>query len=91
MIDIIRDHENDVLYVVPVGSDVRNIVNYAYNENILIRIDVVMQKVVGLTIEEFMEEFPEYKNLGKHHLMIKFGRLLGLINFAAECDKRSSK
>jgi len=79
-ISVNRDKENDVVYIIRTDVDLKNISNYSFNKNILIRVDAKTRKIEGLTIEAFSETFPELDDLDEYHLMESFDRTLGLMN-----------
>jgi len=85
-ISITRDSENDVLYVIRTDVNLKDISNYSFNSNILIRIDYKTKKIEGLTIENFSNVFPELQNLDEYHLMESFDRTLGLMNAPHSVD-----
>lgn len=75
-----RDTDNDVLYVIKTGIDKSKTINVIATADILLRLDPDTHRVVGLTIEDFSEIFPDIKDDSDYLLMEHFDNLIELLN-----------
>lgn len=75
-IDINRDLENDVLYVVRKGADRASTINVSMSADILVRLDRTTKEVVGVTIEDFSEVLPQLANQTDYQLGEEFDSIL---------------
>ena len=75
---IIKDKENDVLYVIKREFKGKTTVNTSMTPDITIRSDYETNKVVGFTIEEFSKVLPDFVNYEEYALMERFD---GIIDF----------
>ena len=66
-IDINRDLENDVLYVMRKDADRANTINVSMSADILVRLDRSTKEVVGVTIEDFGAVLPQLE-IGRAHV-----------------------
>jgi hypothetical protein len=79
--EIIRDQENDIIYVIRRNVAKEKTINVSITENITIRRDPAdPNKIVGLTIEEFSKVLPHLSNLQEYHLMEKFEAIIEFLN-----------
>ena len=79
-VDINRDEDNDILYVLRRGADPEQTVNVDINENVVLRADAKTNQVVGFIIDDFTLACPKWKNLSEYELMEKFDALIEGIN-----------
>ena len=79
-ISVNKDLENDVLYVMKKGFNKSRTINIGVNADVLLRLESVNRSVVGLTIENFSEVFPDLKTSADYLLMEHFDTLIELLN-----------
>ncbi len=77
---IIKDKENDVLYVIKREFKGKTTVNTSMTPDITIRSDYETNKVVGLTIEEFSKTMPPLASLEDYPLMERFEVIIDFLN-----------
>ncbi len=77
-----RDEENDVLYVIKRDFEKKNTVNISATSDIVIRLDPNTKKIVGLTIEEFSELFPDLADRKEYNLMEDFDTVIDFLNIS---------
>jgi len=75
-----RDVENDILYVIKRGYEKSRTRNILVNADVTLRIDIVNNQVVGLTIEDFSIVFPDFKDHPEYILMEHFEKIIELLN-----------
>lgn len=75
-IDVNRDLENDVLYVMRKGADRSSTINVSMSADILVRLDRATKEVVGVTIEDFSEVLPQLANQTDYQLGEEFDSIL---------------
>ncbi len=75
-IDINRDLENDVLYVMRKDADRANTINVSMSADILVRVDRSTKEVVGVTIEDFSEVLPQLASRTDYELKEEFYSIL---------------
>ncbi len=75
-IDINRDLENDVLYVMKKSGDRSNTMNLSMSADILVRVDRSTKEVVGVTIEDFSEVLPQLASRTDYELKEEFDSIL---------------
>jgi len=75
-IDITRDLENDVLYVMRKDADRSNTINISMSADILVRLDRSTKEVVGVTIEDFSAVLPRLAGRTDYELSEKFDSIL---------------
>ena len=87
-ININRDYENDILYVMKEGVDRKTTINIGATADVLLRLDPEEHKLVGLTIEDFSEIFPDLKDQTDYILMEHFDNLIELLNASHKAMSR---
>ena len=75
-IDINRDLENDVLYVMKKDADRSNTINLSMSADILVRLNRSTKEVVGVTIEDFSEVLPQLAGRTDYELKEEFDSIL---------------
>ena len=75
-IDITRDLENDVLYVMRKDAYRSNTINVSMSADILVRVDRSTKEVVGVTIEDFGAVLPQLAGRTDYELSEKFDSIL---------------
>ena len=75
-IDINRDLENDVLYVMRKDADRANTINVSMSADILVRLDRSTKEVVGITIEDFGVVLPQLAGRTDYELGEEFDSIL---------------
>jgi len=82
LVDINRDKENNILYVLRKNVDPNKTKNMEVNEDVVFRIDTQSGDIAGLIIENFSENFSKFKNLSDYELSEKFDLFLEMLNDA---------
>jgi len=78
--EIIRDLENDIIYIIKANVVREKTINVSITENITVRRDSETNKIVGLTIGEFSKVLPDFNDLSEYHLMEKFEGIIEFLN-----------
>lgn len=78
--EVIRDTENDVLYVIHREVERGKTRNLSATSEILVRLHPGTEKIVGFTIEEFSRICPELADMEDYHLMEFFDNTINLMN-----------
>ena len=79
-IDINRDKDNDVLYVLKKGTDPNKTKNISANEDVIVRLDARGKATVGLIIENFSKNFSNWERLTDYELAEKFDLFIEMLN-----------
>ncbi len=85
-ININRDIDNDILYVMKEGVDKGKTTNVSINADILLRLDE-KGEVVGLTIEDFSKVLPHLNDCSEYILMENFDFMIEVLNGASHLAK----
>ena len=78
-VDIHRDQENDILYVMRTNAPKRAI-NIDLMPNVVKRVNLDTQMAVGLIIHNFSKVAPDWNDIGEWRLMEIFDLFLDMIN-----------
>ena len=78
-VDIHRDTDNDILYVLRADAPKRT-VNIDLMPNVVTRVDHKTKKAVGLIIHNFSKVAPDWNDIGEWRLMEIFDLFLDMIN-----------
>lgn len=81
-INIIRDTESDILYVIKEGFGDGKTINISMNADVLFRCDIDTKQVVGLTLEDFSKVMPQFKDYSDYKLMEAFDVIIDFVNDA---------
>ncbi len=82
LVDINRDKQNNILYVLRKNVNPNKTRNLEMNEDVVFRIDSQTGDIAGLIIENFSENFSKFKNLSDYELSEKFDLFLEMLNDA---------
>ena len=85
-IRVSRDYENDVLYVLKNGVEMKNVSNIIIDEYMTLRVMNNVREFVGFTIDEFSQVCPEWKEKKDYELMEEFNEILEVLNDS--CKRR---
>ena len=77
---IIKDEENDVIYVKLAGMEKALTSNQCLTPDITIHKNYNTNQIVGLTIEDFSKNLPDLSSLDQYLLMEKFDAILEMLN-----------
>ena len=78
-VDIHRDMDNDILYVLRADAPKKTI-NIDAMPNVVMRIDPKSKRTVGLILHHFSQVAPDWNDIGEWRLMEIFDLFLDMIN-----------
>lgn len=79
-INISKDKDNDVLYVLKSGVDSSSTKNFPVNANLVVRFRDNSDEIIGFTIDEFSSVCADWINKSIYELMEEFDCILKVLN-----------
>lgn len=79
-IEVNKDTDNDVLYVMHSDYDPNDTVNVDVTADVVVRLDRKTGKVVGFIIDDFSRINPSWAGLKDYQLMEKFEKFIEMMN-----------
>lgn len=79
-IEVNKDTDNDVLYVMHADYDPNDTVNVDVTADVVVRLDRKTGKVVGFIIDDFSRINPSWTNLKDYELMERFEKFIEMMN-----------
>ena len=79
-IEVNKDTDNDVLYVMHSDSDPNDTVNVDVTADVVVRLDRKTGKVVGFIIDDFSRINPSWAHLKDYELMERFEKFIEMMN-----------
>ena len=79
-ININRDREHDILYVIKSNLDQGTITNIPVSADVVLRLHQRNKEIVGFIIDDFSITFPVWKDWKDYQLMEEFDRILKVLN-----------
>ena len=79
-IEVNKDSDNDVLYVMHSDYDPNDTVNVDVTADVVVRLDRKTGKVVGFIIDDFSRINPSWAHLKVYELMERFERFIEMMN-----------
>ncbi len=79
-IEVNKDTDNDVLYVMQSDYDPNDTVNVDVTADVVVRLDRKTGKVVGFIIDDFSRINPSWADLKDYELMERFEKFIEMMN-----------
>lgn len=79
-IEVNKDTDNDVLYVMHADYDPNDTVNVDVTADVVVRLDRKTGKVVGFIIDDFSRINPSWTDLKDYELMERFEKFIEMMN-----------
>ena len=79
-IEVNKDTDNDVLYVMHSDYDPNDTVNVDVTADVVVRLDRKTGKVVGFIIDDFSRINPSWAHLKDYELMERFEKFIEMMN-----------
>lgn len=76
---ISRDNEHDILYVIKMGADPKTTTNVIVSADVTLRRNKAGE-VVGFIIDDFSIVCPEWKDYAEYQLMEEFDHIMNVLN-----------